>query len=514
MTQQVKIITNRYVDSVSLMALSTRANSIEGISEAIIAMGTEMNKEVMKSVGLSNKAVEAAEASDLIITIKTDAPNKDLIEDVAALLDERAEKVSSDVELTFTTIDSAHDNNPETNLALISVNGQYAYREGMKALQNGMNVMMFSDNVSIEHEKKLKEYAHENSLLMMGPDCGTASINQVGLGFSNKVKQGNIGIIGASGTGTQEMMVRIDEFGGGVSQVIGTGGRDLSLEIGGRMMLDSMELLDADKDTEVIVLVSKKPDEAVEKQVTELARKLSKPVVIWFLGTKESKSFDTVYIEKMSKEAAFKAVELAGIDVSKVDKHPLNLELIAEVRQKLKPTQKYVRGLFSGGTLCGEAVFLAEEKLTNIHSNVSDENPILNKDVSVGHTYIDFGSDEYTDGRAHPMIDPTVRIERFKEEAKDPEVAVILLDFVLGYGSHADPVGVMKDDITEAIANAKAEGRHLEIIGYVLGTNEDQQNLDRQVRELIDAGATYASSSQNAGLLAREMVLEGENNEK
>ncbi|MGL4645126.1 MAG: acyl-CoA synthetase FdrA, partial [Vagococcus fluvialis] len=215
-----------------------------------------------------------------------------------------------------------------------------------------------------------------------------------------------------------------------------------------------------------------------------------------------------VYFEDMSKNAALKAVELAGVDISKLDLHPLNLPLIEEVKAKLNKEQKYIRGLFSGGTLASEAYYITKEKYDDIYSNTVKEAAHQLKDPlkSEAHTFIDFGADEYTDGKPHPMIDPSNRIERFKQEAKDPEVGVILLDFVIGYGAHKDPVGVMVDVIKEAKDDAEKAGRHLEVIGYVLGTELDNQGLASQLEKLESTGATYASSMQNASLLAREMI--------
>lgn len=506
----VKVIQNRYIDSVSLMALSTKANQIEAIEQVIIAMATDMNKEVMKNVGLFNEVVEKAESSDLIIVMKLKETGEEeaVLAEVEALLD-RKEKVDlSTGPRVFKTIKEAHEYDDTTNLALISVNGHFAAREAQQAIDEEMHVMMFSDNVSIKDEIDLKDQAIKKGLLMMGPDCGTAIINQIGLGFANKVRAGNIGIVGASGTGSQEVSVRIHEFGGGISQLLGVGGRDLSREVGGKMMLASMQALAEDPNTDVLLLVSKTPAPEVEIKIIQQAKKIDKPIVIWFVGEMMNKVDGNLHFVDMSKNAALKAVELAGINTSQLDLHPLNLPLIADVRKKLNPEQKYIRGLFTGGTLCSEAYYIAKEKYSNVASNtVHSTEPI---DETVNHTFIDYGSDEFTDGKPHPMIDPSNRIEGFNRVATDPTVGVILLDFVLGYGAHEDPVGVMVPEILAAKAAAKKAGRHLEIIGYILGTPLDEQNLEGQLAKLESTGATYASSMQNAGLLAREFVEKGE----
>lgn len=505
----VKAIPNRYIDSVSLMALSTKANQIEGIEQVIIAMATDMNKEVMKNVGLFNELVEKAASSDLIIVmkVKQSVDETAVLTEVEGLLDKKEKVDFSTGPHISKTIHEAHAQDDTTNLALISVNGHFAAREAQQALDENLHVMLFSDNVSVEDEIHLKDQGIAKGLFVMGPDCGTAIINQIGLGFANHVRSGNIGIIGASGTGSQEISVRIHEFGGGISQLLGVGGRDLSEAVGGRMMLASLKALEEDPNTDVIVLVSKTPAPTVEAKIIQQAKLIDKPVVIWFVGEMENKIEGNLHFVDLSKNAALKAVELAGVDTSQLDLHPLNLPLIAEVQQKLTPEQKYIRGLFAGGTLCSEAYYIAKEKYANVYSNTTHETI---SDISEMHTFIDYGSDEFTDGQPHPMIDPSNRIEGFKKVAQDPSVGVILLDFVLGYGAHPDPVGAMVPAILEAKEAAKTAGRHLEIVGYVLGTPLDEQNLQEQLEKLESTGATYASSMQNAGLLAREFVEKGE----
>ncbi|STP69782.1 protein YahF [Enterobacter hormaechei] len=402
---------------------------------------------------------------------------------------------------------------PDSNLAVISVNGTFAAREARQALENDLNVMLFSDNVSLDDELALKQLAHEKGLLMMGPDCGTAIINGAGLCFANAVRRGPIGIVGASGTGSQELSVRIHEFGGGVSQLIGTGGRDLSEKIGGLMMLDAIDMLEADDATRVIALISKPPAPAVAENVLARARACRKPVVVCFLGRNEPPADeDGLQFARGTKEAALKAVLLTGIKKDTLDLHPLNWPLIEEVRARLTPQQKYIRGLFCGGTLCDEAMFAALEKFDDVYSNIQPDPARRLKDISVSqaHTFLDFGDDDFTNGKPHPMIDPTNRISRLLQEARDPQVGVIVMDFVLGFGAHDDPVGVMIEAIKEAQAIAKADNRPLEILGYVLGTDQDPQSLAQQCQLLTDAGVIWASSSTNTGLLAREFVCKGE----
>lgn len=512
-----KLKTNTYLDSVTLMALSTAANNLDGVKQAQIAMGTPMNKAVLKENGLLTDDLESASSADLMIAVvlceKADAT--DIFSAIDELLTRKPESNSREDNQTYHTIDSAVQHIPDSNLVIISVNGAYATREARKALMLGKHVMLFSDNVSIEDELSLKQLAHERGLLLMGPDCGTAIINGVGLGFANNVRRGNIGVVAASGTGAQEISVRIHEFGGGISQLIGTGGRDLSETVGGIMMMDALDMLAEDSETDVIIIISKPPAPVVAEKILTKASTLDKPVYIWLLGSQEDRqSSENVYCFKHSKPAAMAAVIASGIDESSIDKHALNWPLIKEVRSKLLPEQRYIRALFCGGTLCDEALFAACEKygnetvFSNIHPNKA--NRLTANEQSKAHTFIDFGDDEFTNGRAHPMIDPSYRIERILKEGRNPETGVLLLDFVLGYGANPDPIGTTIDALKTVKAEAKAQGRHLEILAYVLGTDWDNPNVNSQITKLEQAGITIASSSTNAGLLAREFVAKGE----
>lgn len=516
MSIKVVIKNNTYFDSVSLMSISTQANKIEGVKQAFVAMATEMNKEVLRNLSLLTPEIEQASNGDLMIIIDgpSDAENAKILAQIEELFTKKKGPAGGIHQTQYSTLTSAKENIPEANLAVISVNGHFAAREARTALKNDMNVMLFSDNVSIEEELELKQLAHQKGLLMMGPDCGTAIINNVGLCFANKVRPGRIGIVGASGTGSQEISVRIHDFGGGISQLIGTGGRDLSEGIGGIMMLDGMRALNADANTDVIVLISKPPAPTVEAKILAEIKNCKKPVVVCFIGGAGEDVVKAAggHYAKTTKEAALKAVLLTGIKEESINLHALNLPLIAEVRKKLSPEQKYIRGLFCGGTLCDEVMYLVKEKHHEVYSNIQHDPKykLKESDRSIGHTFLDFGSDGFTDGKPHPMIDPSNRIERLLQEAQDPEVAVIAMDFVVGYGSHKDPVGVMLPAIIEAKKIAKARGQHLEILGYVLGTDQDEPSVHSQFQMLLDAGATDASSCTNTGLLAREFVIKGE----
>lgn len=518
MPTRTLIKNNTYVDSVSLMSISTKAAALDGVVNAVAAMATPMNKEILTNQNLITPEIEVATPGDLVLIVVTDGDEDGADAALAGLIGLLDRKPSgSEAEITYRTVKAAAAGRPDANIAVISVNGAFAAGEAHHALDAGLNVMLFSDNVPLADEIALKQKAHEAGLLMMGPDCGTAIINGVSLCFANAVRRGRIGIVAASGTGAQEMSVRIHDFTGGISHLIGTGGRDLSAEVGAIMMLDGIDALDADPGTDVIVVVSKPPASEVAEKVLDRLAASAKPAVVCFLGAgpevaEAAQARDIAFFDR-TKPAALAAVVASGVDESTLDLHALNWPLIEEVRTKLTSEQKYIRALFCGGTLCDESMFLALEKYDDVYSNIQKDpaKKLRGTDPSRGHTFLDFGEDEFTNGKPHPMIDPSNRIERFKAEAADPEVGVIVMDVVLGYGANPDPVGVMLPAIKEAKANAAAAGRHLEILAYVLGTEADFQNFDEQVAKLTEAGVTWASSSTNTGLLAREFVYKGEN---
>lgn len=511
MTTKTVVKKNTYYDSVSLMSISTKANQIDGVDQAFVAMGTDMNKEVLRNVGLMTADLDAAGTGDLMMVIAAEEADEieRIYDEVEQLFIRSVATGSTAHEPVYRTLRSAAHHVPDANLAVISVNGAFAAREARIALDSGLHVMMFSDNMSIDDEVALKELAHSKGLLMMGADCGTAIINGVALCFGNAVREGSIGIVGASGTGSQEISVRIHGLGAGVSQLIGTGGRDLTDAVGGIMMIDAMRALDQDEATQVILLVSKPPAPAVEERVLAEIRNCRKPVVVCFIGGSEAAVVRAGGLfSKTTEEAARTAVQLVDPGRSGSDIGALDSSLIASVRGKLTSGQRFIRGLFCGGTLCDEAMYLAFERFPEVYSNIQKdpEYVLTAQSESIGHTFLDFGDDQFTNGKPHPMIDPSTRIDRFRREAEDPEVGVIVLDFILGFGAHEDPVGVLLPAIIDAKAKASAEGRHLEVLAYVLGTELDSQGLDVQIRRLEAAGATVARSSTATGLLAREFV--------
>ncbi|AZR72676.1 hypothetical protein BBF96_04290 [Anoxybacter fermentans] len=512
MAKKVIIKPNRYYDSVKLMSISKSISSMEGVTQAVVVMGTDHNKETLKKVNLNTPETEKATPGDLIIAVEAEEAVMDkVLKEIEEALTRR--KTGSDDEYRPRRLESAIEALPGANMIIISVPGEYAKNEAMKALENNLHVMLFSDNVSIEDEKELKDFAAEKGLLLMGPDCGTAIINNVPLAFANVVRKGKIGIVAASGTGAQEVSTIIHKAGEGISQLIGTGGRDLSVTIGGSMMLRGLEALNEDPETEVIVLISKPPAKEVVDKVLAEVEKVEKPVVIIFLGgdlraLKDSKAYGAKTLE----DAALKAVALLRGEKPREIEFTMDREEVEKIAaseaEKIGSKQKYVRGLFTGGTLADEAMQILSSKLGDIYSNIPfREELALDEDLkSIKHTCIDLGDDVFTVGRPHPMIDPSTRIERLEEEIKDEEMAVLLLDVVIGYGSHHDPAGELVPILKKAKEVYRERGGYLSIVASVCGTEEDPQNLMEQKGKLEEIGVIVMPSNAQAARLAAMIV--------
>lgn len=512
MTVKVRIDKNAYHDSVTLMSLSSKVASTDGVEDAVVSMGTQMNIDLLKNINLLTDEVKEATENDLIIAIRAD--NDDVIAESLELIDsELGSKKSSSKKSGDKKVESmnaALNSLSEANLAVISVPGEYAAREARISLNNGLNVMIFSDNVSVEDELKLKEIGREKGLLVMGPDCGTAIINNKGLCFANSVRKGNIGLVAASGTGLQEVSVQIDRMGHGITQAIGIGGRDLSEEIGGIMMLEAIDILEADENTKVITLISKPPAKSVQDKIMDKIDTISKPVVVCFLdGDAQSVESADVVFTKTLLDAAVQSVKKIDseleIDLAVTQDQ---LDWVGKESEKLSKDQKYIRGLFGGGTLTSETLSILRSKNEKVKSNVAKRSEEKLKDLSRsdGHTLLDMGEDEFTQGRPHPMIEPSLRNERILIEANDPETAVLLLDFEIGFGSHEDPVGESIDVLQEAKEIAEDAGRYLPIITYICGTEKDKQGYNLQKEKLEKIGAFVASSNSEAAKIAQLIV--------
>ena len=505
----LRIVHNAYRDSVSLMQLSARIAGLPGIRQASVVMATEGNLDLLREAGLLEGPVEAS-PSDLLVVAQGDSE-----EAVRAALDEAERGLAGGAaagprresrESAPRSIRMALEAQPDASLALISTPGEYAAAEALKALRLGLNVMLFSDNVSLADEVMLKRESEARGLLVMGPDCGTSIVAGVPLGFANAVRRGPIGVVGASGTGLQQVTSLVDQAGVGVSHALGTGGRDLKADVGGATMLRAIDELAADSGTRVIVLVSKPPARAVAENVLARASASGKPVIACFLGAVAADiERDGVRAAATLEQAAAMAVAAARGEAYAAGAP----RLPHFTAPRLAPGQRYVRGLYSGGTFCYEATLLLSQTLQDVHSNTPVGNATALADVwhSRGHTLVDLGDDEFTRGRPHPMIDHRLRNERLVREAADAEVAVILLDVVLGYGAHADPAAEMLPALHAARAAAQGAGREIALVGFVCGTERDPQDFARQSAALAQAGVILAASNAQAARIAATVAL-------
>lgn len=514
MTTAQRMIKNLYRDSVSLMQFSEKLRALEGVKQASAVMATENNISLLVEAGLLASAVHP-NPNDLMIVVdgKDDSATGAALDQAEAMLKAKStESGEGGVRRVPPRSIEMGLESMSANFVLISTPGEYAAAEARKALQLGLHVMMFSDNVSIEEEIPLKQYAFEHDLLMMGPDCGTAIINGIPLGFANVVRRGDIGVVAASGTGLQQVTCLIDRFGGGITQAIGTGGHDLKSEVGGITMLQSIAALTADPQTKVILLVSKPPSADVMEKVLEKAGQSGKPVVVIFIGADpKSVTHGKIIGVKTLEDAAVAAVNLSKGKALKKFSNSMPAKYSAVEKssaRKLKKTQKYVRALFSGGTFCYENLLLMSEALGPVYSNIPLKKEHKLKDVwkSQEHTSIDLGDDLFTQGRPHPMIDFRLRNERIIQEAKNPSTAVILLDVVLGHGSNMDPAGELVPAIREAQKVTAKAKRKIIFVGFVCGTDSDPQNLARQEKMLSEAGVILTDSNAQAARLAAAIV--------
>ena len=507
MTSVAKVIRNFYRDSVALMQLSSSLGKLPNVRQASAVMASEANLALLREAGLLTDVVEAG-PNDLLIALEGDgeAPLNAALVEAEKALDRKPPANGGGLRREPPrSLEMGLEVMPAANLALVSTPGDYAAAEAMKALRLGLNVMMFSDNVPVEEEIELKRYARAHDLMVMGPDCGTAIIGGVPLGFANVVRRGDIGLVAASGTGLQQVTCLIDRLGGGISQAIGTGGHDLSKAVGGVTFLQGLQGLAGDPATRVIVLISKPPAPDVAAAVLAEARKAGKPVVVNFLGAEpQSIAGPGLTPVKTLEDAALAAVALAKSE----QRDRLALASPPFDPPRLAAGQRYIRGLYSGGTFCYEATLLLGESLQHVYSNTPVGQAKALDDVwkSRAHTLVDLGDDVFTRGRPHPMIDHRLRDERIAAEARDPETAVILLDVVLGYGAHPDPAAEIAPVVREAIAQAAAAGRTLSVVGFVCGTTGDPQSLAGQEARLREAGMTLTQSNAQAVRLAARIA--------
>ena len=515
MTVKSLIKTSEYHDSVSLMLVAKELVKFAGVKDASVMMGTDSNKSLLEQSGLLTAEAQAASPNDLIIAVNTDGDADAALAEAEALLNKKAE-ASETSEFRPKTVRGAKKAHPNANVAIISIAGRYAADEAWECLLQGMHVLLFSDNVSKEDELALKKYGRDHGLLVMGPGAGTAILNGVALAFANVIPAGPVGIVSAAGTGLQETSTLLAKNGVGITQGIGTGGGDVKNEIGGIMYIEGLKALQADPATKVILMVSKLPDVEVEQLLLEQVKASQKPTVICLLGGKARASelpANAIVVSTL-EEAGLTAAKLAGAAIGDIQQ---TIRAEAEeakeqaegLKKLLKPGQKHLRGLFSGGTLCYESQVIWRDNFElEIYSNAPLDKQYKMKDAthSEGDCVVDLGEEEFTVGRPHPMIDNDLRIRRILQEAADPTVAVIMLDVVIGYGAHPDPAAELGDAILRARRAAHDEGREVLFVASVTGTEDDPQCLSRTTEKLQAAGVHVLKSNAMASRLAGYLI--------
>ena len=482
-----------YQDSVVLMLLTNEISTLEGVKKVSIMMATPANKDIFKQSGLDTEELMAATANDMVVVADVDdeAMLDVIMENVEEFLKKQAtsNNAAKGTE-SVKSWDKALEKLPDANLAVISIPGAYAALEADRALDQGLNVFMFSDNVTIEDEKALKEKAHAKGLSVMGPDCGTGIIQGVPIAFTNSVSKGSIGIIGASGTGIQELTTIIDRLGEGVNNAIGTGGRDLSTTVGGITMMDMIDAMEKDETVKVLIVISKPPAQAVREKISARLSGFSKPVITLFLGEKPEYHEENFYHTYTLDEAARLAVSLVrGKEV------PEATVDVDESEFYKAEDNKTIKAYYSGGTLANEAAMLIKDALNVTDPPEDIEGYMLQLD---GNIVVDLGDDAYTQGKPHPMIDPAKRIECMQEAVDDESTGVILLDIMLGYGSHPDMAGALLPTIKELQAKADAANRKVFFVATVCGTRRDYQGYDEAVNKLKEAGVIVCENNKLA----------------
>jgi len=509
---------NLYKDSVALMRAAQVMLAMDGVVNATLQMGNPANKEILQEAGLLTTEVSGAGPSDVMVVVQaTSRMACEVAMDAAKSQLAGQGKVKSggaQEEIAPRTVGMGLAKLGTANIAQISVPGAYAAAEALKAVKQGLNVFMFSDNVPLAQEVAIKTEAAKRGVLVMGPDCGTAIIGGVPLGFANNVRKGNIGLVAASGTGLQEVTTQIHRMGGGVSHAIGTGGRDVYAEVGGITMLQGIALLAADADTQVMAIVSKPPAPEVTVSVMAALARAGKPAVVLFLGSELKSTDKNIRIVQTMVDCAALAVRLASkvspsLGMSRSDRGGHQGLYPIPRKPTFHKASRYLRALYSGGTYCSEAQTIWAKSGLAVWSNIPVNkafalaNP---KRESFEHTALDLGDDDFTVGKPHPMIDQAARIERLMREAADPTVRVILLDVVIGWGAHADPASELAAAVIQAKQIATKDKRHLAVIGFVCGTELDPQGLAAQEHKLRDAGMVLAGNSANAAWLAGEWL--------
>lgn len=507
--QKLEVIEGAYYDSVTLMLVARELNKLTGVASSSLSMGTDANLRIMTTGGFDVSGITPT-PSDLIIGVMGE--DEDVLAGAVATAGEYLanppwKKDSGPADYRPKSLGGALSILPAADMAIVSVAGAYAGELAMDCLARGLHVMIFSDNVPLEKEIELKRFARDRGLLVMGPDCGTVVIRGKALGMANACPEGPVGIVAAAGTGLQEVHVQLARRGVGTMHGIGTGGRDVKAEVGGIMALSAMEALMDDDEIEALAVIGKPPAPQVESAIAALAAKSPKPVVLGFVGGSSGGDEKNVYrCEGLEETAAVTAALVQGTAPSEARRELRRRddEFVSETAKRVGKRAGYLRGLYTGGTLCYEAQLIAGA-LGPIWSNAPLDKAFKLADSLAPreHSIVDYGEDEFTQGKLHPMIDGAFRCERIVSEARDPEVGVMLLDVVLGYGCHLDPGGAVAEAVREA---RKTCGDRIAFVASICGTDEDPQNASAQREALESAGVITAASNSQAARLAAALA--------
>lgn len=483
-----------FQDSVSLMLISKKLSNLDEVDEVSVMMGTPANKSLLTATGFWDDMFNEATPNDICVAIKTHDNSCNVVALISEQLEDALKNIAQQQQggrklLKARRFASANQKLPDANLVLISIAGEYAAGLAEQALDDNKNVMIFSDNVSLDDEIRLKTKASEKDLIVMGPDCGTAIIAGAPLAFANVIPKGNIGVIGASGTGIQEVISQIALLNQGITQAIGLGGRDLSQEVGGISALTALDMLAADQATQVITFISKPPAESVRKKVISAMKLINKPIVAIFLGSNIDKPQDeNIYFARTLDEAARLSCLLAKVEAS--------------ATQSSHAEHRSILGLYTGGTLASEAAMLLAHELGLAVSKNHDKGIMLAQN---GHKIIDLGDDFYTVGRPHPMIDPSIREQEICQLGDNTSVGVLLLDLVIGYGANTNPAESIITGYQKACAKRAADNPLIAIV-TVTGSEQDPQCRSKQIDALKAANIVVMDNLPEAILLAKKLI--------
>jgi FdrA protein len=504
---------NQYYDSVFLMSVNARMLKVKGVQQTAVLMGSQANKQLLREIGIHGNEIDAAQPNDLIVAAIADS--MEIVDQVLGNLDGWLNAIQEDVPVSeLHTLEDGLAIKKTANLAVISIPGEYAAREARKAIEAGLNVFIFSGNVSTEEELELKLLAKQKGLLMMGPDCGTSLINGIGIGFANVVRKGSIGAIGAAGTGLQEFTSQVHNLGYGISHAIGTGSHDLSDEIEGLTAFTALDALEKDHKTEVVTFISKPPGPKTLGNLLERIGSCNKPVIGCFLGVdpEDISGKKNLIPANTIDEAVQLAINTTGNSINlQVDLSKDDVKILMDEKAAWSSEQKYLRGILAGGTFCYQSQQILKETGISVYSNspLDKKYKLHNSHNSFQHSLVDMGDEYFMVGKPHPMIDGTMRRQRIITESHDPEVAILYLDFILGYNASMDPVGELIEAIDGAKQVYKQRGGSLTVIASICGTESDPQDLALQAKLLREAGVLVYGSNAKAMSACRWLLEKG-----